>query len=212
MKKLLVSVLALLAVTAAFAVPGLSSVNGGYALNSAKIIDTTVVGSMLFFDEDFDINNFHAIVPVGQYVEGMDALEASVELFFEDDLEAMFGAKYALPLEVEDVDLALGATYHTLGGATLYGAATYGFDTMPLDINLNLVYGFKAEEFSYGIGAEYDFDVAQAGIEFLSSDSSDEVNIYATADVYENFGVSLALSSIGKTNGDIISAGIKYTF
>ena len=237
MKKLLVSVLALLAVTAAFAVPGsFKASTGGLLLPSAKIAEATTVSTQLYYsDSDGDdycaFDNLQIVLPVGQFVEGLDNLEVSARYDFVSDRvnEFTFGAKYVLPLELENISIAVGGQYaselnYNFGpffGQTknAYVAATYDLgETLPLSITAGAVYDFYLERIQYGAGAEYDFGVAQAGLEYYSLNyasgwDSSAISIYATADLYKGLGATASYSFFDDLFVDnLFVAGLKYTF
>jgi|GEM_PF-1876070 len=240
MKKLFVSVLALLAVTAVFAVPGsYKPSTGGLFLPTAEIAKSTTLSTQILIDEDnmdsycaFD--NLQVVLPVGQFVEleALNNLEVSARYDFVGDEynELLIGAKYVLPIELENLSVAVGGQYATtwIWDAWAYGlssdaylAATYSFgETLPLSVTAGAVYDFDLERIQYGASAEYDFGMAQAGLEYFefnpfSGLDDRAISVYATADLYKGFGATVAYEFHSGNYFDdynIFTAGLKYTF
>jgi len=252
MKKLLVSVLALLAVTAAFAVPGsFKASTGGVLLPSAKIAEATTVSTQFYQhtnislnggldikDSFFGFNNLQIVLPVGQFVESeaLNNLEVSARYDFESDYynELTIGAKYVLPIELENLSVAVGGQYAsifwpdeinmlgTFTGSNVYGAVTYSLGQLPLSITAGAVYDFDLERIQYGAGAEYDFGVAKAGLEYydlnpVSGLDLSAFSIYATADLYKGLGATVSYTFVNENvpaidSINVFSAGLSYKF
>jgi len=238
MKKLLVSVLALLAVTAVFAVPGsYKPSTGGVFLPTAEVAKSTTIGTQLYYSdsEGYDycaFDNLQIVLPVGQFVEGLDNLEVSARYDFEGDWynELLVGAKYVLPLELENISFAVGGQYATSWinyywgegrSSNAYATATYSFgETLPLSVTAGAVYDFDLERIQYGANAEYDFGMAKAGLEYFEFNPSSgydvsAVSIYASADLYKGLGATVAYEFRSDNYFDdynTFTAGLKYTF
>ena len=217
MKKLLVSAVALLASIAAFAVPGIfTGGSGGMTVETGAIKGDIVVGSYFIYDSETLFPSIQATLPMGQIVDGMEAFELSLSVIDDDNLNAdtifSVGAKYVLPIDLYNANVALGGAYSTDDATSkVYAALTYTVDNLPLDITGNLSYSFDAEDASFNMNAEYDFGILQLGVDYINSAGS-AFNAYATADIYEGIGATVGVLKIGKKDGDMLTAGLKYSF
>jgi len=237
MKKLLVSVLVMLAIsTATFAVPGLfDGATGGLMVKSGTVTKAPVVSTYVYNDMFGDwntitlFNNIQAAFPAGKLVKGLDDFELSTALY---DLSGGFnsysiGAKYALPLGLEELSVAAGINYWEFipvnePTTDIYAAATYDFGELPLAVSGNLGYNFDIKDVYFGLNAEYDFGKITAGIEYMSEVSflgdDSRVNIYATTSNDKGLGVTAALVDISGDGswfydkGAKAMLGLNYTF
>jgi len=217
MKKLIVSIVAMLAVTAAFATPTFYGATGGLATITAKTTPAPVINSYFYQQEDLRLD-VEAAFPI----ETVPGLELSgmytnydVDGFDIDGFAA--GAKYALPINAEGFSVAVGGYYSDTFTSCAYGAGTYTFAELPLDVTAQILYDFDAEDVYFNALAEYSFNFEGLnsplafGVEYIGHLEINDFNIYLRANDISN-GIGATIGAVTLSNDASLVAGLSYTF
>jgi|GEM_PF-1614009 len=159
MKKIIISLLAIVAVTAAFATtPTILGQTGGYAVPNAYVADDVVIAASQNLNDDFDGVAFPTVsltVPIGNAVEVSGVYASAgyvragrrgpVARYRVDDAVLYgFGAKVAIPVNFFSTDLALGVGYNRLDGTNEVSA----YAAISKEVVNNLVVTANANYFS----------------------------------------------------------------
>lgn len=216
MKKLLVSLAAMLAVTAAFAMPTYFGGTGGLLLENGKVAEKLTIHSYFYQDKTLVFPNVQLTVPVAALTEKESALDnLEISAAYQNHKNSgnftAVGAKYVLPLEVEDLSAAIGGTYVDRGEKTIYASGTYNVADFGVDLTAQAAYGFRSKNPYLNIGVEKDFEMLSVGVEYLNYAAS--FDAYVTSDkVFEGLEVTAGLVNIGKKRSAKFVAGIGYAF
>jgi len=215
MKKLLVSLVAMLAVTAAFAMPTMLGATGGLMVENAKIGEKIVVGSYLLQFKKLMIPSVTLTVPVAALTEekgALDNIELSAAYTNDHGVNfTSFGAKYVLPLEFEGAAIAIGGNYIDNGDKTVYVSGTYAVPGLGIDLTAQGAYGFNSKNSYLNANIEKDFEDFAVGIDYVNALSS--FDVYVTSDKFlDGFGVTAALVNVGSKRSAKFVAGISYAF
>ena len=213
MKKIIVSLLAIVAISAAFAYPTLTGATGGFSVPNAKVAPRTAIA----VNQYVDINNQYPIIsltlPIGDVLEFSSSYSNNVngESFFN------LGAKVAIPVKFYGIGLAVGGEYSRAAGYNELAAyASVGKELFGIDVTANYQYFEDSASDIDGFALSFNADKAVSdkiniGVDYLVGQSKIDNetmwyngsraargNAYIRVGVADNFKIQGAVANLGQ--------------
>ena len=239
MKKILISLLAIVAISAAFATTG-TGATGGVDVINAKIADGVKIGvdMPVSYLDNIESPNAYVTVPIAGTVELSGSYANLQSIMVDPDLDLQWnewiytaGIKAGFGLGADkQVKVAVGGTYlneaeknsiignwanaylavtANVAGVDLTGNATYYFSTNDLMVDEDFSFGFAAEK---ALADDFVLGaeyVVGNGVNYKNLGKS-YGNLYGELTVGEKVDLKLALTGIGYATS--VNFGIGYTF
>jgi len=224
MKKIIVSLIAVIAVSAAFAYPTLSGGQGGIDVQNAYVTEKNTISVTQFVNEDATWPTITMAVPLYNSAELYASYTNEGGANQEEVVSSLFsiGAKVALPVDFLGCDIAVGGNYSKAWSINeLSGYVAVSRDFFGMTATVNYTYS-QSESFGDSVSNEkWAFNVDKAitnkvnvGLEFTAAtydysivpdyfygwESSSKARgaAYARAAFADNFAMQAAVANIGQ--------------